>query len=100
MQTVLHKVGTTFVAAVSIDTDITGWTVKSQVRKLDGNLVADLTFALVEAGELASTYTLTKLDTSTWVEGKYHWDIRYTEPDGKITTTETVEVNVVRSITR
>lgn len=86
--------------SVSIDTDITGWTVESQVRKVDGTLVDTLTFALVSATEDLSTFTFTKLDTSTWKEGLYHCDIRYIETGGVVSITETFEIKVVRSNTK
>lgn len=85
---------------VSIDTDITGWTVTSQVRKPDGNLVDNLVFALVDAEEELSTFTFTKLDTSGWAEGNYYCDIRYAEGAGVVSITETFEIKVVRSNTK
>lgn len=100
MQTITHKAGSSFEMSASIDTDITGWTVKSQLRKKDGTLVSDLDFTLLTAEEEESTFTFTKKDTSSWKEGTYLNDIQYTKPDGSIVTTETVEVVVTRRVTQ
>lgn len=100
MQTTLHKIGATFSMSASINTDITGWTITSQIRRLDGTLLDTLVYSLVEAGEELSTYNFKKVDTSTWPEGTYHCDIRYLESDGTISITETFEIKAVRSNTK
>ena len=86
--------------SVSVDADITGWVVKSQVRRVDGTLLDTLVFTLVDASEEVSNFTFTKQTTDSWVEGKYLCDVRYTEPNGKVTATDTFWISVVRAITK
>jgi hypothetical protein len=100
MQTVTHKVGATFEMSVSIDADITDWVVESQVRRLDGTLLDTLVFTLVNTAPEVSNFTFTKPNTTAWPEGSYLCDIRYTEPSGKVTATESFQINVVRRITQ
>jgi hypothetical protein len=100
------KRGDTFIveAALTQDgepQDLTGWSIRSQVRR--GNkLVADLAIELeYEANGAAYSYLLSAPEgTTEWPVGTLRSDIEYTMPSGQIASTETFEFECVEDVTR
>jgi regulator of protease activity HflC (stomatin/prohibitin superfamily) len=100
-----HKRGDTFdmQGAVTDNTgeplDITGWLIRSQIRTVAGELVAELTITVSDP--LTGRYHLTAPDgTDLWPIGAHRQDIEYTDPAGRILSTETVTLRVVEDVTR
>jgi hypothetical protein len=86
-----HKRGDSFLLTGKIDetianvSDFTGWTGESQVRNNKSELIAQLTFAWVDA--TTGKCQLTHLDTSDWPLGNLWLDIRLTSSAGfKVST--------------
>lgn len=99
MKFITRKVGDTFIITASVNFDLTGWTIRSQLRGLDGSLLTDLVYEPNTFGEEESTYKLIRENTTAWKPGVYHCDIEYTDPNGIIKSTETFQVNLARGIT-
>lgn len=79
-------------------TDLTDITIKSQIRQQSGALVAELVVTKRDQDTQTGVYVLTCADTSLWPIGTLEWNIRYTTAGG-ITSTETLELKVIRSVT-
>ncbi len=95
------KRGDTFIieAAVlsgAVAQDITGWTVRSQVRN-GTTLVSELAVEYIDRA--AGTYRLRENDTTGWPTKTLQWDIEYTTDAGQIASTETLEILVKPDIT-
>ncbi|HWO99761.1 MAG TPA: hypothetical protein VNL74_03955 [Methylococcus sp.] len=78
--------------------DLSGWTIRSQIRDRRDALLADLSAAILDAA--AGSFRLTGPATSTWAPGSYRMDIEYTDPGGRVVSTETLEVRVIEDVTR
>lgn len=96
---IIFKRGDTFILSCVVATDITGWTIASQIRDGD-TLIADLTFALLSTSAESSTYTLTYSVTTAWPLHDLNCDIQYTTAAGQIISTETFTIGVVKDTTR
>lgn len=107
-QTIPFKRGDSFRPSLAVTTedgtpqDITGWTIRSQVRDRKGVLVATLTAA--NRVDAAGTFTLAPADAqsaeSGWPEGEIEWDIEYTDAAGIVRSTETIIIRCERDVTR
>lgn len=76
---------------------ITGWTIKSQIRK-NGELIAELVTTIVDASQ--GTFKLEYAgDTSDWPATSLSCDIRYTTASGQIISTETFLIEVQKQVT-
>ena len=96
------KRGDTFTISAVVTTNgvpenLTGWTIKSQLRDGRGALVAELVTAIEDA--VNGVYSLTFADTTGWPITELYGDVEYTF-GGTILSTETFTVNVVEDITR
>ena len=80
-------------------TDITAWTIRSQVRTTAGALLTSLTAAITTAADGEYTLTALPADTATWPRAA-RMDIEYTDGGGVVLSTETLALDVVRDITR
>ena len=80
-------------------TDITAWTIRSQVRTTAGALLTSLTAAITTAADGEYTLTALPVDTATWPRAA-RMDIEYTDSGGVVLSTETLALDVVRDITR
>jgi hypothetical protein len=76
--------------------DMTGWTVRSQVRRRK-TLVADLVFTAIDAA--AGTFRLACADTTDWPRGELQSDIEYTDLSGRVISTETYTIEVLEDVT-
>ena len=71
--------------------DITGWTIKSQVRYAR-KLVADLDITIVDAALGEFTIGKPKIDTATWPAGpkekprRLRCDIQFDRPEGRVSS--------------
>ncbi len=77
--------------------DITGWTIRSQVRNGEA-LVASL--EVLYTDRLLGKYQLRATTTSNWPARTLLCDIEYTTSSGQIASTETFEIEVAADITR
>jgi len=79
-------------------TNITGWTIRCQLRDNQGQLVAALTPTITNA--VAGEYKLQSPTATTgWATGKLRADIEYTTAAGQIVSTDTFYVSVVPDVT-
>ena len=101
-----HKRGDTFNMSGQVDVtdngiaipDLTGWTGSAQIRTLDDVLVADLEFTWLNAA--TRTCKLYKLTTTAWPIGIAEIDIQLTNASAEIVSTETVQIEIVKDVTR
>ena len=103
METVEHKRGDTYSLSISLTAadgttpvDMTGWTVKSQVRKRK-TLISELVFTAVDLS--IGSFTLSTTDTLNWPVGTLLSDIEYTDAGGVVRSSETYEIEVIEDIT-
>lgn len=84
--------------------DLTGSTIRAQVRTRDGTgygaLLTALTVTVVSA--TAGTFTLaaTSVQTAAWPVGRLACDLELTDSGGAITHSETFDVHVRAAVTR
>jgi hypothetical protein len=79
--------------------DMTGWAVASQIRRKDSDeLVCDLEFAWVN--QVQGSYRLQAKDTSAWPLAMLSWDVQFTNPDGFISSSETMFIRCKKDQTR
>lgn len=88
MNILKFKRGDTFILECTVPVNLTGWTVRSQVRYGE-TLVDSLTFEIVSVGAESSQYKLTRDITTDWPVGKLNCDIEYTTDQDQIISTET-----------
>ena len=85
----LFKRGASFSVAVLLDpvvngqavTDLTGWTGKSTLRRIDGTLVQDLTFEWINRAARTVALSATAGQTALWPKGDLAFDLALTSPD-------------------
>lgn len=102
MATLPFKRGDSFIldGAVSENSaaiDITGWSIKAQVRYAD-QLVEELACTVVSAA--AGTYRVASAGTQTWPVGTLQADVQYTTDSGQIVSTETFLITCSADVTR
>ena len=101
-----HKRGDTFdlygtcLDSSGVAVDLTSYTIASQLRNLQGELLSAFTCTkpypaegkyLIHAG--AST-------TRFWTPGGYRFDVEFTAPDGTVSSSDSIAVKIVEDITR
>lgn len=80
-----------------IPTDLTNWTIRSQVRR-NSQLIDTLDVTIVDAA--TGRYTLSSSGATTaWPIAVLESDIEYTSPNGQIVSTETYSINCVKDVT-
>ena len=79
---------------------ISAWSIRSQIRSKAGALIADLAVSITDEAE--SRYQLAAVDevTQTFPVGWAAMDIEYTDPDGVVQSTETIDINIIADVTR
>lgn len=90
-------------AIEGVGVNLTGYTVRAQVRTAKDELVADMTVTLGDQGVSPGTFTLAvpKATTATWEPGRtLAFDVEYTPPTGAAWSSPTVGIEVVKDITR
>lgn len=92
-------VNATYFADGTNATDLTEYTITSQVRDMQGELISDI--LVTKAGSQSTTgkgnFTLSA-DTSDWPVSTLVWDIQY-QIDSTIQSTETIKIKVVQDVT-
>lgn len=78
--------------------DLTNWTILSQVRQADGKLVETLVANIVDGPQ--GKFNVASLGTGQWPVGLLDWDIQYTTDAGQIISTDTIQINVVKDVSR
>lgn len=89
--------GCQFTTSKGVPVDLTGYTIRSQIRKSSGDLLAELTSEITDY--IQGKYVLTNNTTTSWDIGKHHCDIEYSK-DGTVFSTDTFVVEVIRDETR
>ena len=79
--------------------DLTGWVGKSQLRKQNGLLIADLMFTWIDATQRICNIKHNG-STADWAICVAQMDIEMTSPDGHIVSTQTTEINIAKDVTR
>lgn len=101
MQKLPFKRGDSFSLLCTVDGNVTGWTIASQIRTSAGALVATLTAAVTSASADLSVYTLTAPGpTTAWPIEDLRCDIQYTTGAGIIDSTETFVIQMVEDVTQ
>lgn len=98
------KRGETLALECALEGDLTGWTVRSQIRTPNDRLLAecDVSPLVYDAAEDMTRYTLTVSETltATWAVGGAEGDIMYIDPEGIVQLTETFAIPIERAVTR
>lgn len=110
MAAVTHKRGASFLAQVtatvlSVPLDLTSLTITSQVRvrsydpsQLGLPVTNPVAVTMVDA--LAGRFDVSQLDTAPWPVAMLEWDIRIVDSAGKVSSTQTVDINCIHEVTR
>ena len=98
------KRGDTFIIQVQVKQDstpidITGWTVKSQLKK-GSTLIETLTFTAVDLINGIYKLSATAAKTELWPISVLDCDIQYTTGTPQVISTDTFQVNVIKDITQ
>lgn len=78
--------------------DLSNWTILSQVRQPDGKLVETLAANIVDGPN--GKFSVASLGTGQWPVGLLDWDIQYTTDAGQIISTDTIQLNVIKDVSR
>lgn len=79
--------------------DITGWTIRAQVRTDSMALIDEAVITVTNAA--GGEYQLTVADTTAWVPREtYAMDIQYIDSGGVKVSTETLYVSVLEDVTQ
>ncbi len=78
--------------------DLTGFTIRSQVRDAVGTLIEELT---LELGEDTGAYSFsaTPEQTQEWPTKRLLCDVQFTYPDDTVLSTDTFAILVLRDVT-
>ena len=103
-QTVTMKVGAEFRFASQFtdeDTgtpqDLTGYTIASEVDRMDGTLVETLTANWLDAS--IGTFELFSTSTAGWPSGTLQFDVKLTSPTGAVVYSDTFGIVATASVT-
>lgn len=80
-------------------TDLTNYTIKSQIRSTIGTLISELDIEIRDQSNHVGVFIISCDDTSLWPLGSHEFDISYSF-SGTIVHTETVTISVLRSVTQ
>lgn len=104
MAEIKHKRGDSFRLSASVKTgadgvaiDITGWTIRSQLRKPDATLIDTLSVSYI--APTGGSFEIYSDNSSIWPTGVAVMDIEYTDGAGKIFSTETIQVRIMGDVT-
>lgn len=103
MQRIAHKRGDTFAPSAQFcnadgsPASLAGFTVRSQLRDAGERLVHVFAIEIVDVA--AGSYRFTPVDTAGWPLGVLQMDIEYIQ-GGLTTSSETLELEVVKKVTR
>ena len=94
-ETLLLECAYTTDAGVAIN--VTGWTIRSQVRDTHNNLLGDLVVDLHTP--VTGQFSITYANTALWPAGPARMDIAYEDGTGRVIYTDTVSISIERGIT-
>lgn len=107
-KSIKHKRGDTFVKQSTIcyvdsngaktPVDLSDVEISAQVR-LNDALVTDLTAIVIDAAGGVYKLLATASETSTWQCKTHQIDIQFTFSDGRVMSTETFDINVIKDVT-
>ena len=80
--------------------DLTGWSLRAQVRNHAGALLAELAVTVTDATEGHYSLVAPAATTATWAPGQAAMDIEYTDPEGVVQSSETVVIHLLADETR
>lgn len=80
--------------------DLTGYTIRAQVRTAQGALLATLTPTITDAPGGRVQLRAAAATTATWEPGSYRYDVEFTSPAGDVLSSETLPLSVVADVTR
>lgn len=81
-------------------TDITGFSIRSQVRTLRDELIEELTVMVADQGEALGTFVLTSADPSAWPTETLICDIRIADDAESVRHSDTLLIPIAKEITR
>lgn len=83
-------------------TDLTGWTVRSQVRTQTDDLVGELTITLANQLTAPGQFTLaaTAAQTAAWPVKVLRCDVEFTDPDGVVSSSDVFSLSILADMTR
>lgn len=107
MSTYVFKRGQTFELSGEINIveqgqpvlDLTGWTGRSQIRKPNGELIADLTFTWIDVSKRLCNIKY-EGSTTDWPIGQAKTDILLIKPNGETVSTKTEFLEIEKEVTR
>jgi hypothetical protein len=102
---ITHKRGDTFEVLVEVAlngqiVDLTGWTIRSQIRDGAKNLLKELDIDPVDLAQGQFLMTATDTETRQWPPASYSCDIEFIDPAGFVISSDTFPVTVLRDVTR
>jgi len=102
---ITHKRGDTFEAVVvatlnGAPLDITGWTIRAQLRDLKNVVVKDFGVTVLNAPAGQFTLNATAAETALWHLASYLCDIELVDLNGFVQSSDTFSVRVIRDITQ
>ena len=105
MAVITHKRGDTFQLTLTLENqgnavDITNFTIASQIRDQDDQLVEALTVTKTDASNGVFTLSATDTQTETWPIAKLDVDVEFIEPNNTVSSSETFNIQVIKDITR
>jgi hypothetical protein len=80
--------------------NLSGWTIRSQVRKRSGALVEVLVVTITDAAQGRYTLSAPAAKTALWTPDQARMDIEYTDPSGVVQSTETTTLDIIADVTR
>lgn len=80
--------------------DLTGYTVRSQVRRQSGDLVSALTVTVTNAALGTFTLVAAAAETRGWAPGRHACDVEYASGGGVVSSTESFPFTVLEDVTR
>lgn len=104
MNTIEIKQGDTLDLACRLQTggeavDITGWSIASQVRDPQGQLLHTFAPEITDAAAGAYRLLASAAQTVVWPPGGLSMDIRYTNASGHVMSTQAIALQVQRAVT-
>jgi hypothetical protein len=102
---ITHKRGDTFEAVVEATLngaplDLTGWTVRSQLRDLSNNVIKEFDVLPLDLAAGQFSLNATAQETENWSPASYLCDVELVDLNSFVQSSDTFSVRVVRDITR
>ncbi len=89
----------TYRTSLGVPINITGYTITSQLRSVDGPLIESLTVVVTNAAAGEITLSATAAQTAVWPIGSARYDVRYQAPGGSVLHTQPITVGIRQPVT-